>query len=90
MPKWNHGRLSPFPRGGIKPGASIPARRANGMFSCVGTRDLPHHDKSCDDTEGKLRCHEPDPVNVAPKHGIENAHNGVQQPRPQNRSNQAA
>src|SRR5258708_334314 len=39
MPQQAHGRLSPLARGGIIPGASIPARKTKGKFSWVRTGD---------------------------------------------------
>src|SRR4029077_4727203 len=39
MSKRVQGYFSPLPRGGMIPGASIPARMAKGRFSLVRTRD---------------------------------------------------
>src|SRR6266404_4086013 len=47
---------------------------------------LPHDDDTGDDAKSNLRCHEPGPIDVPLEHRIEKAHNGVQQARPQNRS----
>src|SRR6266404_6877934 len=51
---------------------------------------LPHDDDTRDDAKTNLRRHEPGPVDVAPKHRIEEADNGVQQARPQHWRDQTA
>ena len=61
------------PRGGIVPGASMPARRANETFSQRRHRRLPNDDDAGDDAEGHLRRHEPEPVDVAREQRIQEA-----------------
>ena len=73
VPECVHGRSSPFPRGGIIPGASTPARNANGYVLARRHTRLPHHHESRDDAESHLRCHEPDPVDMALQQGIQKA-----------------
>ena len=67
-----HGRAL-SPRGGIVPGASMPARRANERFSQRRHPRLPHDDEAGDDAEGHLRRHEPEPVDAAREQRIQEA-----------------
>ena len=66
-----HGRSSPIGCGGVIPGASTPARIANATFSRVGTRGCRTTINPATTAESHLRCHEPQPVDVALKQRVQ-------------------